>query len=201
MKARTVSETEMTERLGRVSSSQIGDAMDRLNLMDSGLSRIGSPLVMVGRAFPVQTAAGDNKIIHQAIEHLQTGEILVVDGQGATTRALIGELIAERYQRAGCAGFIIDGAVRDAEEISGLRFPVYARAVTPAGPYRHGPGRMQQAVSAGGVVVHPGDWIVGDADGIAVIPRSEADDILERAESKREQERRQQEEIRSESWL
>lgn len=190
-------EVEITERLRRVSASQVGDAMDRLNIIDSSLSRISAQGPMVGRAFPAQTAAGDNKIIHDAIEHLRSGEILVVDAQGATTRALIGELIAERYQRIGCAGFVIDGAIRDAVEIDALGFPVYARAITPAGPYRNGPGRMQRAVSAGGVVVHPGDWIVGDADGIAVIPSDEIDEVLERAEAKRVQEGRQQEEIRA----
>lgn len=190
-------DTEFVERLRQVSASQVGDAMDRLNVLDSSLRRIGASGVMVGRAFPVQTAAGDNKIIHEAFEHLKTGEVLVVDGQAAVTRALVGELIAERYQRAGCAGFIIDGAVRDVEEIDELRFPVYARGVTPAGPYRIGPGRMKRAVSVGGVVVHPGDWVVGDADGVAIIPQNETSSVLERAEAKKTQELAQQEEIRA----
>lgn len=188
---------ELTDRLGAVSASQVGDAMERLNIMDAALGRVGTHGPMVGRAFPVQTAAGDNRIIHEAIEQLQPGDILVVDAQGATTRALIGELIAERYQRIGCAGFIIDGAVRDAEEIDALGLTVYARAITPAGPYRNGPGRMQRAVSVGGVVVHPGDWLVGDADGVAVIPGDEIDEVLQRAEAKREQEEQQQAEIRA----
>lgn len=188
---------ELTDRLGAVSASQVGDAMERLNIMDAALGRVGAHGPMVGRAFPVQTAAGDNRIIHEAIEQLQPGDILVVDAQGATTRALIGELIAERYQRIGCAGFIIDGAVRDAEEIDALGLPVYARAITPAGPYRNGPGRMQRAVSVGGVVVHPGDWLVGDVDGVAVIPGDEIDEVLQRAEAKREQEEQQQAEIRA----
>lgn len=180
-----------------VSASQVGDSMGRLNIMDSKLAPIGSFDRLVGRAYTVQTAGGDNKMIHDAIHEISPGEVLVVDGQAAIHRALIGELIAERYQRAGCAGFVVDGAVRDAEEISDLNFPVYARAVTPGGPYRNGPGHLQRAVSVGGVVVKPGDWIVGDRDGIAVVPYEEASEIAKRAKSKLEHELQQQRDIRA----
>src|SRR5699024_5029694 len=112
------------------------------------------------------------KVIHDVIPTLQPGDVLVVNGQSATSRALIGELMAERGQRRGSVAYVIDGAIRDVDEIGALEFPVYARAVTPAGPYRNGPGRVGVPVAIGGVVVSPGDWLVGDSDGIAVIPQT-----------------------------
>lgn len=191
------SDDDLRQRFRTVSASQVGDAMNRLNVMDQGVVPLGDFEQLVGRAFTVQTAAGDNKMIHEAIAEIVPGDVLVVDAQSDTTRALVGELLAERYQKIGCAGFVIDGAVRDAKEIASLRFPVYARGITPAGPYRHGPGRLSRAVSVGGVVVSPGDWIIGDRDGIAVVPSDEAEEIVGKSEAKREHEHQQQLDIRA----
>src|SRR5699024_3881379 len=93
--------------------------------------------------------------------------------------------------------YVIDGAIRDVDEIGALEFPVYARAVTPAGPYRNGPGRVGVPVAIGGVVVSPGDWLVGDSDGIAVIPQTDIEGVLADAERKREKEEQQQLDIRA----
>lgn len=123
--------------------------------------------------------------------------MLAINGQGSTSRALIGELMAERGQRKGCVAYVIDGAIRDVDEIGELRFPVYARAITPAGPYRNGPGRIGGPVAIGGVVVSPGDWIVGDADGLVVISNDDVDVVLVDAERKREKEAQQQLDIRA----
>lgn len=193
----SLSDDVLRQRFRTVSASHVGDAMRRLNVMDQGLVPVGNFEQLVGRAFTVQTAAGDNKMIHEAIGEIVPGDVLVVDGQSATTRALVGELIAERYQRIGCAGFVIDGAVRDAKEIASLGFPVYARGITPAGPYRGGPGRLGRAVSIGGVVVSCGDWIIGDRDGIAVVPSDEAEEIVGKSEAKRDHEHQQQLDIRA----
>ncbi|MGO3649983.1 MAG: methyltransferase, partial [Agrococcus casei] len=123
--------------------------------------------------------------------------VLVINGQGVTHRALIGELMAERAQRKGCRAYVIDGAVRDVDDIAALGFPVYARAVTPAGPYRNGPGRLGIPVAVGGVVVEPGDWVVGDRDGVCVVRASEIEQVLEAAEAKRAKEEQQKVDIRA----
>jgi RraA family protein len=121
----------------------------------------------------VLTRAGDNQIIHQAVDLAEPGEVLVVNGFADVSRALIGELIAGRAKMNGLAGFIIDGAIRDVEAIEGLQLPVFARAVTPAGPYKFGPGRLQIPVAIGGQCVAPRDVIVADGDGVVVIPIAE----------------------------
>ncbi|MCT1655804.1 methyltransferase [Brevibacterium luteolum] len=171
--------------------------MDRLNVVDGAIRPVWSGCGLVGRAVTVVTAGGDNRVIHEAISDLRNGDVLVVNGQGVTNRALVGELISERAQRKGCVGFVIDGAIRDADEIAELRFPVYARGVTPAGPYRNGPGHNGVPVAVGGVVVQPGDWVIGDSDGVAVVPHDQAHEILDKAEAKRDAELQQQRDIRA----
>ncbi|QPZ38042.1 methyltransferase [Paramicrobacterium chengjingii] len=192
-----ITESEIRNRLSSVAVSQIGDVMDRLGLVDSAISPVWKGARFVGRAVTVLTAAGDNKVIHDVIPTLREGDVLVINGQGSTSRALIGELMAERGQRKGCVAYVIDGAIRDVDEIGELRFPVYARAITPAGPYRNGPGRIGVPVAIGGVVVSPGDWIVGDADGLVVISNDDVDVVLVDAERKREKEAQQQLDIRA----
>lgn len=189
--------SEICRRLSEVAVSQIGDVMDRLGLVESSIAPIWKGARFAGRAVTVLTAAGDNKVIHDVIPTLQPGDVLVVNGQSATSRALIGELMAERGQRRGSVAYVIDGAIRDVDEIGVLEFPVYARAVTPAGPYRNGPGRVGVPVAIGGVVVSPGDWLVGDSDGIAVIPQTDIEGVLADAERKREKEEQQQLDIRA----
>jgi RraA family protein len=193
----TAKGSQICRRLSEVSVSQIGDVMDRLGLVDSSIASVWKGARFAGRAVTVITAAGDNKVIHDAIPTLQPGDVLVVNGQSSTARALIGELMAERGQRKGSVAYVIDGAIRDVDEIGALEFPVYARAVTPAGPYRNGPGQIGVPVAIGGVVVSPGDWLVGDSDGIAVIPQVKVEGVLADAERKREKEERQQLDIRA----
>ena len=133
---------------------------------------------MAGPAFTIRTAAGDNRAIHQALELFRPGDVLVVDGGGDTSRALIGEIIAQIAEHRGAAGFVIDGAIRDAGALARSSFPVFARAAIHRGPYKNGPGETNVPVSIGGMVVHPGDIVVGDEDGVVAFPQSRAADLL-----------------------
>ena len=121
--------------------------------------------------------------MHKAIDMALAGDVIVVAGEGGLSNAIIGELMIGWAQRRGVAGFIIDGAVRDAAVIRSLSIPVYAAGITPRGPYKDGPGEINVPVSLGGVVVNPGDILVGDADGVVVISPKEAQDILEKAKA------------------
>ena len=105
-----------------------------------------------------------------------------VNGGGDTSRALIGELMGTRAKVRGLGGFVIDGAVRDAADLGEMGMPVFARAVTPAGPYKNGPGRLLVPVALAGVCVSPGDIVLGDGDGVAVVPLAQAADVADRAE-------------------
>lgn len=133
---------------------------------------------MAGTAFTIRTAAGDNRAIHLALDAFRPGDVLVVDGGGDTGRALVGEIIAEIARCRGAAGLVIDGAVRDAGALARSDFPVFARGVSHRGPYKNGPGQTNVPVSIGGMVVHPGDIVVGDEDGIVAFSPSIAEDLL-----------------------
>ncbi|MFZ8756008.1 methyltransferase [Microbacterium sp. HMH0099] len=164
--------------------ANIGDSMDRLNVVDAGIHAVWRGAAVAGPAFTVEVAGGDNAGIHAAISQVPAGAVLVVNGHGVTDRALIGELIAERLRKVGCAGFVVDGAVRDVGDLEEMGFPVFARSSSPAGPYKNGPFRVGVPIALGGVVVTPGDVVVGDGDGLAVVPAAEAEAVLERARRK-----------------
>ncbi|TDL40091.1 methyltransferase [Arthrobacter nitrophenolicus] len=169
-----------------IPTANIGDAMERLGAVDSCIQSVWKGARLAGPAFTVWTRPGDNLAIHAALKEAQPGDVIVVAGGGDESRALLGELIGGRARAAGIAGFVVDGAIRDADGLAEYQVPVFARAVSPAGPYKDGPGRLGCPVSLGGVAVVPGDLIVADADGVVVVPQGAAADIAKRAEAIRE---------------
>ena len=145
---------------------------------------------MVGTALTVRTAAGDNLFIHRALELIRPGDVLVVDGGGDESRALVGEIIALIASTRGAAGIVIDGAIRDSAALMKSNFPIFARAANHRGPYKNGPGEINVPVSIAGLVVEPGDIVVGDQDGVVAFPLAMAPELLSavRAQEKREEE-------------
>lgn len=134
--------------------------------------------VMVGRALTVKTRAGDNQFIHRALDLVQPGDVVVVDGEGYEGRALIGEIMTSVAAARGAAGFVIDGAIRDSATIGRSEFPCFARSAIHRGPYKDGPGEINVPVCVGGMVVKPGDIVVGDDDGVVAFPAEGARDLL-----------------------
>ena len=143
---------------------------------------------LVGTAFTVRTRPGDNLAVHKALEYVGPGDVIVVDGGGDETRALIGEIMLNIAQYRGAAGYVIDGAIRDAGAIAASDFPVFARAAIHRGPYKSGPGEINVPVSIGGSVIAPGDIVVGDEDGVVAFSPAIAPALLEavQAQIKRE---------------
>lgn len=173
----------IVDRLAKLPAANIGDAMDRLGVADSAIQAVWPGAKLAGPAFPVWTRPGDNKGIHAALQLARPGDVIVVAGGADESRALLGELIGERAINLGVAGFALDGAARDAEALGEIGMPVFARATSPAGPYKDGPFRLGTAVAFGGVPVLPGDIIIGDSDGVVVIPREQASAVAEAAEA------------------
>lgn len=145
---------------------------------------------LVGPAFTVRTRPGDNLAIHQALALVGKGDVLVVDGGGDETRALVGEIMKEIAQHAGAAGYVIDGAIRDVAAFEAGDFPCFARAVIHRGPYKNGPGEINVPISVGGCVINPGDIVVGDEDGVVSFQQADAAKLLVavRAQMAREEE-------------
>jgi RraA family protein len=170
----------LIEAFRGIPSSNIGDVVRKMTCMFGGI-RPFNEATLLGTAFTVKVPSGDNLAAQMALDYAQPGDIIVVDGAGYTDRALVGGMMLAYAELRQLGGFIVNGAVRDLEDIRGSALPVFAKAVTPLGPYREGPGEINVPVCCGGQVVMPGDILVGDADGVVVVPRRDAREILSAA--------------------
>ncbi len=172
-----------------IATPTISDNLDRMPGI-TGLRAYHRGGKLVGTAFTVRVRAGDNLAIHQALNAVRPGDVIVVDGGGDTTRALVGDIMKAIAESRGAAGYVIDGAIRDTAAFAASDFPCYARAATHRGPFKMGPGAINVPVAVGGWVVNPGDVVVGDADGIVTFAPAIAGTVLEaaRAQDAREAE-------------
>ncbi len=181
---RELPDPELVNQFKEIPSSNVADVMARSCAMHPRIRLVSSPKaqVMVGPAYTVKGRAGDNLALHAALNRCSEGDVLVVSNEEDETRAIMGEVMMAylRYTKK-VAGIIIDGPIRDIDEIGKWDFPVYCTGTTPGGPYKDGPGEINVPVACGGVSVNPGDIISADPDGVIVIPRKDADVILKDA--------------------
>ncbi|MBB3962915.1 RraA family protein [Rhizobium metallidurans] len=173
----------LIEAFRGVPAANIGDCLNRSSQLDARISKISKGNVL-GPAFTVKSRAGDNLLLHKALDMAQPGDVIVFDAHGDLTNAITGELMMQTAVRKKLGGVIIDGAIRDLATLREMDLPIFAAGVTPAGPYKDGPGEINVPVSIGSVVVHPGDIIVGDDDGIVVVRPGDAADIAAKARKK-----------------
>ena len=160
-----------------LASSNVADAMGRFGFMDPGIqSRSGLPLC--GLAVTVNARPADNLMVHKALQVAQPGDVVVVSTGGNITSAVFGELMCRTAVAANLGGLVVDGAIRDVEGITTLGFAAYSRSISPGACDKDGPGEINVPISCGGTVVAAGDLIVGDRDGIAVVPRAHVSDVL-----------------------
>jgi 3-hexulose-6-phosphate synthase / 6-phospho-3-hexuloisomerase len=191
---------EVREILTRVSSPNCSDAMHRGGAM-SGVFPIIRDVKMVGKAITVQTFAGDWAKPVEAIDIAAPGDVIVINNDGGTHVAPWGELATLSCQQKGIAGVVIDGAVRDVDDIRQMRFPLFARARVPNAGEPKGFGEINAEIMCAGQRVRPGDWIIGDESGVVVIPRERAYEVARRALEVKKNEERIREEIRRGSTL
>jgi regulator of RNase E activity RraA len=168
---------ELVARFREHASSNLADAMGRFHFMDFGI-RPRSGLPLCGVAVTVDARPGDNLMVHKALEVAQPGDIVVVNTNGNTTSAVFGELMCRTAVGAKLGGIVVDGAIRDVDAITTLRFPAFSRAVCAGGCDKDGPGEVNGPIACGNTVVMPGDIVVGDTDGVVIVPREEAADVL-----------------------
>ena len=165
-------------------ASILADVAGRRGTLGGRIQPLAKSMKVSGPAFTVEVRPGDNLMIHAALVLAQPGDVIVVDGKGDLSCALTGALMAAHAQKAGIAGFVIDGAVRDTEDCAKGSFPIFAAGCNPNGPLKNSGGRINWPVSVGGTTVNPGDLIVGDADGVTVLPRELAAAIVAGAQAK-----------------
>lgn len=168
----------------------ISDLLNRLYTMSSRIRNVtNDSLKILGPACTVKVFPGDNLMIHKSLDIAQPGDVIVVDAASQFTTAVLGDLVSMKARHRGIAGFVVDGLVRDIPAIRRLGdFPVFAEGVTPIGPLHRGPGEINFPVSVGGVVVNPGDLVIGDLNGVVVVPREAAAELLARLRERSEAE-------------
>jgi regulator of RNase E activity RraA len=175
---------EVVKQASQYASSIIADVAGRRGALDGRIAPLTPKTRLAGTAFTVEVRAGDNLMIHAAMQLAKPGDVLVIDGKGDTTCALMGTIMMNACVQLGIVGVVIDAAVRDSEEIVEMGFPAYSVGTNPNGPTKCTPGRINHPVSVGGVTVHPGDLVVGDADGVTIVEREKAPFMLELAAKK-----------------
>ncbi len=175
-------EAEVVEAFKSIPVAAIGDSMSR-NVGTLGLRQYHARLdaVLCGPAVTVRVRPGDNLMIHKALMMVQPGDVLVIDGGGDVSQALVGGLMRTTCVARKLAGLVIDGAIRDLCEWAEDGMPIFARGHTHRGPSKDGPGEINVPVSCAGMAVLPGDLIVGDADGLIAVPAADAAEILQRS--------------------
>ncbi len=180
---------ELVEAFRGKAAPNVADAMGRFHFMDPEMvSRTGMPLC--GVAVTVSARPGDNLMVHKALEVSRPGEVVVVSTNGNTTSAVFGELMGHTAVGAKLGGIVVDGAIRDVEGLKALGFPAFSRTVTPGGCDKDGPGEINVPIACGNTVVMPGDIVLGDEDGLVVVPRQDAAEVLERVRALEEREKK-----------
>jgi len=193
--------TEHLEQLRQIPVALLSDNIHR------GTGSVGlrpyhkpSKATMAGTAVTVRCRGGDNLVVLRAFDYCRPGDVLVIDAGGDLTNAVLGGIMSAGGAMLGLAGIVVDGAIRDAAEIAEREFPLYARGVNHRGPYKNGPGEINVPVTIGGMIVQPGDVIVGDQDGLLAFPAADAAAVIEKALVQQKKEDLQMEEIRNGRW-
>lgn len=195
-----------TPAFDRVTASQVNrakqfqsailcDVFGRRGTLNARVQGLNPTMQVAGPAFTVEVRPGDNLMFHVALALAQPGDVIIVDGKGDDTCALFGELMVSQAEAAGLAGFVVDAACRDTDTLAKGNFPIFAAGRNPCGPTKGLNGTIGKPVSVAGVAVQPGDLVLGDADGVVVIPRQDVDKVLVAAEKKLADEKVRLEEI------
>ncbi len=179
---------EMILELGKFSSATLHEAMGKIGDLPYGIKPISPKMKVCGTAYTVKTIPCDNTILHRAYAYAKPGDVLVVDCSGYYEAGYWGDLMSLGAKTQGLAGLVIDGCVRDADDIEAMGFPVFSRGLCIKGTGKHGDGTLNEPIILGNCIINPGDIIVGDRDGVVVVPREKAQEAIEKATAREEKE-------------
>lgn len=184
LKRRRVVSADLVARFRALPVANVSDSMARMTAGGARLRPMHKGGVMAGPALTVKTRPGDNLMIHKALDLAVPGDIIVVDGGGDLTNALIGELMVAYSRTRDIGGIVLNGAIRDSAWIGEHDFPVYAAGITHRGPYKDGPGEINVPIAIDGMVIEPGDLVIGDEDGLVCVPYDQAESVLAATDAK-----------------
>lgn len=170
---------DMIGKFAQLPVANVSDVMSRMSAGGSRLRQMHDGTMMAGAAVTVKTRPGDNLLVHKALTLAGPNDVIVVDAGGDLTNAIIGEIMVAFAIKRGIAGIVINGAIRDAAALRSGSFPVFAAGVTHRGPYKDGPGEINTSIAIDGMVIHPGDLIIGDEDGLLCIPYDQAEPVYQ----------------------
>lgn len=185
-----MNDAEIIQRLKNLSAANVSDVQNRTNAMASRIKPIFRGVKMVGRAYTVRTGPGHHMAVIKGLIEAKPGQILVIDEGGYVEGCVVGELVTHYAMQRQLSGIVIDGAVRDTGAIREMRLPVFGAAITPRGGEGGALGDWNVPVQCGGIMVRPGDWVIGDDDGVSISPDSIIEEVLARAEALKVKERR-----------
>lgn len=191
---------ELINKYKNIPAANVDDCMGRLFAMDAGIKAVGMGKRLLGTAFTVKAAIADNMMFHKALTLARPGDVIVMNACGDLNYSVCGDLTFKYAMSKGIAGIVIDGCVRDVDFLKSVDFPVYARGVTPRGPYKNGPGEINTDIACGGQAVHPGDIIIGDEDGIVVLRKGDAEIVYEKVQKLMANEIRLEQAIKEGKW-
>ncbi|RAU39541.1 RraA family protein [Pseudomonas sp. RIT411] len=186
---------EWVARYREVPVANVSDSMNRMTAGGSRLRPMHRQGVLAGPALTVKARPGDNLMLHYALDIAEPGDVIVVDAGGDLTNALIGEMMVAYAVKRGVAGIVINGAIRDAANIGAGDFPLFAAGISHRGPYKDGPGEINVPIAIDGMVIEPGDLIIGDDDGLLCVPYDQVAEVYDRATAKHAAEEMQMRQI------
>ncbi|MEI2264360.1 RraA family protein [Erwinia sp. CGal63] len=175
---------ELVKQAAEFQAAILADVAGRRGTLHGRIKPVAPTMKVAGPAVTVEVRPGDNLAIHAALAIAQPGDVIVVDGKGDISCALIGEIMSTQAEASGIAGIIIDGAVRDADALCANGFPIFSAGLNPCGPTKSIAGRVNFPASVAGAAIQPGDLIIGDIDGVVVLPREAVPALLELAQKK-----------------
>ncbi|AXA66373.1 RraA family protein [Pseudomonas oryzihabitans] len=175
--------------------ANVSDSMHRMTAGGSRLRPMHRQGVLAGPALTVKARPGDNLMLHYALDIAEPGDVIVVDAGGDLSNALIGEMMVAYAIKRGVAGIVINGAIRDAANIGAGDFPLFAAGISHRGPYKDGPGEINVPIAIDGMVIEPGDLVIGDDDGLLCVPYDHVAEVYDRAAAKHAAEEKQMQQI------
>lgn len=182
--------------LGAFSTATLCEALGNVNYLPSAIKPIAKGMRVCGPAYTIQTMPRDNILLHRAYAYAQAGDVLIAQCSGFYEAGYWGDLMSLGAKTKGINGLVIDGCVRDADDIEAMGFPVFSRGICIRGTSNHGDGTLNEPIVIGEVLIHPGDIVVGDRDGVVIVPAHKIEETIEKATAREAKEERTRTELR-----